>query len=68
MRTSTFDVYNSATHELLATLDNATDADIEAAISCATLRLHQPTTGQQRQAMLLALRDQMAQHSATFAR
>jgi succinate-semialdehyde dehydrogenase/glutarate-semialdehyde dehydrogenase len=67
MRTSTFDVYNSTTHELLATLHNATDADIEAAISSATLRLHQPTTGQQRQAMLLALRDQMAQHSATFA-
>ena len=43
------------------------DADIEAAISRATLRLHQPTTGQQRQAMLLALRDQMVQHSARFA-
>ncbi|MDG1123151.1 MAG: aldehyde dehydrogenase family protein [Glaciecola sp.] len=67
MRTTTFDVYNSATHELLATLDNATDADIEAAISAASLRLHQPTTGQERHDMLLALRERMADNSSTFA-
>lgn len=67
MRTTTFNVYNSATHELLATLENVTDADIEAAISAAKRRFQRPTTGMQRQAMLLALRDQMAAQSHELA-
>lgn len=64
---STFNVYNSVTHDCLATLTNVTEKDIEAMISAAVIRYHIPSTGQERQQMLVALHEQLTEYRYELA-